>query len=53
MQKSRMEYYVNSTENDMVMNFSGEQNICSTISGRTPNLPCIFPFTFDGIIYDK
>ena len=27
--------------------------ICSTVSGAKPNLPCVFPFTFNGIIYDR
>ena len=24
---------------------------CSTISGKTPNLPCVFPFEFEGTTY--
>lgn len=26
---------------------------CMTLSGNTPNLPCVFPFTFDGVSYSS
>jgi hypothetical protein len=26
---------------------------CMTVSGNTPNLPCVFPFTFDGVSYSS
>ena len=27
--------------------------VCTTVSGAAPNLPCIFPFRFNGVTHNK
>ena len=43
---------------DLMLFLSGEleqaaEKICVTDSGATPNKPCIFPFKFNGVLYNE
>ena len=32
-------------------NSKDEKKVCTTVSGAAPNLPCIFPFRFNGVTH--
>ena len=51
-------YYINFHQLDLMLFLPGEleqaaEKICVTDSGATPNKPCIFPFKFNGVLYNE
>ena len=51
-------YVINYINYVLMLFLSGEleqeaEKICVTDSGATPNKPCIFPFKFNGVLYNE